>query len=96
MTSDVFYELGKDHLQTAIQSDYLQVSYLSTFSEIATNCTTKQALANRFPIAQGRNTLILAANKRGEPLPGMSVQSGLFLLFLFWHMCTQASSRGSD
>ncbi|XP_028572981.2 BTB/POZ domain-containing protein 7 isoform X1 [Podarcis muralis] len=26
MTSDVFYELGKDHLQTAIQSDYLQAS----------------------------------------------------------------------
>lgn len=25
MTSDVFYELCKDHLQTAIQSDYLQV-----------------------------------------------------------------------
>ncbi|XP_054827465.1 BTB/POZ domain-containing protein 7 [Eublepharis macularius] len=26
MTSDVFYELCKDHLQTAIQSDYLQAS----------------------------------------------------------------------
>lgn len=25
MTSDVFYELSKDHLLTAIQSDYLQV-----------------------------------------------------------------------
>lgn len=26
MTSDVFYELSKDHLLTAIQSDYLQVT----------------------------------------------------------------------
>lgn len=32
MTSDVFYELSKDHLLTAIQSDYLQVIIYSLSS----------------------------------------------------------------
>lgn len=37
MTSDVFYELCKDHLQTAIQSDYLQV-IVSSYSIIFIKC----------------------------------------------------------
>ena len=32
MTSDVFYELSKDHLLTAIQSDYLQVTCNAEYS----------------------------------------------------------------
>lgn len=42
MTSDVFYELSKDHLLTAIQSDYLQVIiYTSHQFTVIYMCTRK-------------------------------------------------------
>lgn len=44
MTSDVFYELSKDHLLTAIQSDYLQVIISTPFKFIVIHMCTKKPI----------------------------------------------------
>lgn len=43
MTSDVFYELSKDHLLTAIQSDYLQVIIYTPLKIIVIHMCTKNS-----------------------------------------------------
>lgn len=45
MTSDVFYELSKDHLLTAIQSDYLQVTIYTPLRFIVIHMCTKNPSA---------------------------------------------------
>lgn len=42
MTSDVFYELSKDHLLTAIQSDYLQVIIYTPLKFIIIHVCTRK------------------------------------------------------
>ena len=44
MTSDVFYELSKDHLLTAIQSDYLQVIIYTPLKFSVIHRCTKQPI----------------------------------------------------
>lgn len=44
MTSDVFYELSKDHLLTAIQSDYLQVTIYTPLRFIVIHMCTKKPI----------------------------------------------------
>lgn len=43
MTSDVFYELSKDHLLTAIQSDYLQVIIYTSLASIVILCAQRSS-----------------------------------------------------
>ena len=44
MTSDVFYELSKDHLLTAIQSDYLQVIIYTPLKFIVIHMCTRKPI----------------------------------------------------
>lgn len=54
MTSDVFYELSKDHLLTAIQSDYLQVILFIHLSRPLSSCVHKEIRHTSTLIGWGR------------------------------------------
>lgn len=78
MTSDVFYELSKDHLLTAIQSDYLQVIiYIALKFVVIHTCTKK-------PICT-----LLFSHWRRSVCPGVSssdlYSKSLLALWLFMH-----------
>ena len=47
MTSDVFYELSKDHLLTAVQSDYLQVIIYTPLKFIVIRLCTRKPICIR-------------------------------------------------
>lgn len=53
MTSDVFYELSKDHLLTAIQSDYLQVIMYTLSNSLSFVCTPGSPSVLRYSPTQG-------------------------------------------
>lgn len=50
MASDVFYELSKDHLLTAIQSDYLQVIIYTPLKFIVIHMCTEKPICNHPPL----------------------------------------------
>ena len=47
MTSDVFYELSKDHLLTAVQSDYLQVIIYTPLKFVVIRLCTRKPICIR-------------------------------------------------
>ena len=53
MTSDVFYELSKDHLLTAIQSDYLQVIMYTLSNSLSFVCAPGSPSVLRYSPTQG-------------------------------------------
>lgn len=58
MTSDVFYELSKDHLLTAIQSDYLQVTIYTPLRFIVIHMCTKKPICTLLFSHLGRSTYL--------------------------------------
>ena len=53
MISDVFYELSKDHLLTAIQSDYLQVIMYTLSNSLSFVCAPGSPSVLRYSPTQG-------------------------------------------
>lgn len=76
MTSDVFYELSKDHLLTAIQSDYLQVIIYTSLKFIVIRMCTKKPIWTLFSCV-------------GDNLPGNTLftfaQQSLLALWCFMY-----------
>lgn len=83
MTSDVFYELSKDHLLTAIQSDYLQVIIYTPLKFIV------------IPHAQRNSSALVTLKRWGREKQTLLSEFLLHIaLKVFWHIgpsCTLLS-----
>lgn len=80
MTSDVFYELSKDHLLTAIQSDYLQVIIYS----LSNHC---HPYVHQEPICTLLFSHLGRSAHSGMPSSSLYNKSLLALLALRAHCC---------